>query len=90
MNGFSRSYAILAVYGTSPGGEPMVQFGWNLLHFLSGTLGPIILGLGIATAAVSWILGSRDGLQRAFYAAVGGALLLGIDKVIESVSGAAR
>ena len=86
------SAAPLLAHARPPGGgsgDPLVGFGWDLLDFISGTLGPIILGLGIAIAAVSWILGSRDGLQRAFIAGVGGALLLGVRQVIDWVSAAA-
>ena len=49
----------------SPGGTGLETFGSSLLDFLVGTLGPIVLVLGVALAAYSMIFGSRDGMQKA-------------------------
>ncbi len=70
----------------TPGGDPLVGFGRDVLGFLTGTLGPIVFGIGLAIAAISLIMGSRDGLQKALWAIVGGALLFGIDTVVAFVA----
>ncbi len=57
-----------------------------MLGFLTGTLGPIVFGIGLAIAAISLIMGSRDGLQKALWAIVGGALLFGVDTVVTFVA----
>ncbi len=69
------------------GGEPLVGFGRDVLSFLTGTLGPIIFGIGLAVAAISLVIGSRDGVQKAIWAIVGGALLFGVDSVVAFVAG---
>jgi type IV secretory pathway VirB2 component (pilin) len=68
-----------------PGGGPLVGFAGSVLDFLTGTLGPIIFGIGLAVAAISLVMGSRDGLQKAIWAIVGGALLFGVDSVVAFV-----
>ena len=74
----------------TPGGDPLVGFGRDVLTFLSGTLGPVVFGIGLAIAAIALIMGSRDGLQKAVWAIVGGALLFGVDSVINFVSAHSR
>jgi hypothetical protein len=73
-----------------PGGEPLVTFGQGLLDFLTGILGPIIFGLGLAVAAICLLIGSREGLQKAFYAVIGGALLFSVGAVVRFVAQLAR
>jgi type IV secretory pathway VirB2 component (pilin) len=71
----------------APGGDaPLVGFAASVLGFLTGTLGPIIFGIGLAIAAISLLLGSREGLQKAIWAVVGGALLFGVDSVVGFVA----
>jgi type IV secretory pathway VirB2 component (pilin) len=72
-----------------PGGEPLIGFGNEILNFLTGPLAYIIFGVGIAIAAISLVMGSRDGIQRAIYALIGGGLLFGCRAVIEFVRNAA-
>jgi type IV secretory pathway VirB2 component (pilin) len=75
--------SVPAVAIAGPGGSaPLVGFGQSVLAFLTGTMGPIIVGIGIAIAAISLVVGSRDGLQKAIWAIVGGALLFGVDTVV--------
>jgi hypothetical protein len=64
---------------------PLVGFGENVLHFLTAILGPVIFGIGLAVAAISVVLGSREGLQKAFYAIVGGGLLFSVGSVVRFV-----
>src|SRR6516225_4970812 len=70
----------------APGGGPLVNFGQGVLDFLTGVLGPIIFGLGLAAAAVSLVIGSREGMQKALYAVLGGGLLFSIGSVVDFVS----
>lgn len=65
--------------------EPLINFGKQALSFLTHDLGPIVLGLGLAAAFICVMLGSRDGVQKAIYAVVGGALLYGIDTVMSFI-----
>jgi type IV secretory pathway VirB2 component (pilin) len=68
------------------GGEPLVGFGQSVLDFLSGPLAFVIVGIGICIAAISLVMGSRDGLQKAIWALVGGALLFGVDSIVRFIA----
>jgi hypothetical protein len=59
----------------APSQGPVVGFGQSVLDFLTGIIGPIIFGIGLAIAAISIVVGSREGIQRAILTVVGGALL---------------
>ena len=72
----------------APGGDaPLLDFGRSVLEFLSGPLAYVIVGIGICVAAISLVMGSRDGLQKAIWALVGGALLFGVDTVVRFIAG---
>ena len=73
-----------------PGNGPLVGFGQTVLNFLSGTLGPVVFGIGLAMAAISLVMGSRDGVQKAIYTIVGGALLFSVGTIVQFVEMAAR
>ena len=73
-----------------PGGTGVERFGVSALDFLSGTLGPIVLGIGIAIAAYGLIFGNRDGLQKAVWVIVGGVLLFSVDSVVSFIASASR
>ncbi len=71
----------------SPGGDvPLVHFGQDVLAFLTGTIGPVIFGIGLAIAAISMVMGSREGIQKAIWAVIGGALLFGVHSVVAFVA----
>lgn len=71
-----------------PGGDaPLIGFGQSVLEFLSGPLAYVIVGIGICIAAISLVMGSRDGLQKAIWALVGGALLFGVDSIVRFIAG---
>jgi len=72
------------------GGAPLVGFGQSVLEFLTGTLGPVVFGIGLAIAAISLVMGSREGLQKAIYAVIGGALLFSVGAVTTFVETASR
>jgi hypothetical protein len=78
------------VANAAPGSGPLVGFGESVLGFLTGVLGPVVFGIGLALAAISLVLGSRDGLQRALYTVVGGALLFSVGTVVDFVRGIAH
>ena len=87
------SWALLTqvtVAYAGPAGTGVERFGATALDFLSGTLGPIVLGLGIAIAAYGLIFGSRDGLQKAVWVIVGGVLLFSVDSVVSFISAASQ
>jgi len=69
------------------GGEPLIGFGRSILEFLSGPLAYVIVGIGICIAAMSLVMGSREGLQKAIWALVGGALLFGVQTVVDFIAG---
>ena len=69
-----------------PVGGPLVGFGQAVLDFLTGTLGPIVFGIGLAVAAFSLVFGSRDGLVKAVYAIAGGALLFSVGAVVRFIA----
>jgi type IV secretory pathway VirB2 component (pilin) len=73
-----------------PSGGPLIGFGNSILDFLTGPLAYVLFGLGLAIAAISLVMGSREGIQRAIYAIVGGGLLFGAHAVIDFVAQAAR
>jgi type IV secretory pathway VirB2 component (pilin) len=70
----------------APSGGPLVGFGQSVLDFLTGTLGPIVFGIGLAIAAISIVFGSREGLQKAIFTVIGGALLFSVGSVVEFVA----
>lgn len=74
--------AVLLPVPAYAAGDPLVNFGNQALSFLTHDLGPIVLGLGLVASFICVILGSRDGVQKAIYAVVGGALLYGLDTVM--------
>ena len=73
-----------------PGGAPLIGFGQTILDFLTGPLAIVVLGLGIAIAAVSMIMGSREGMQKAIFAIIGGGLLFSVHAIVDFVASAAR
>jgi type IV secretory pathway VirB2 component (pilin) len=70
----------------APSGGPLVGFGQSVLDFLTGTLGPIVFGIGLAIAAISIVFGSREGLQKAIFTVIGGALLFSVGSVVDFVA----
>ena len=72
------------------GSGPLIGFGQSILDFLTGPLAYVIFGVGIAIAAISLVMGSREGIQKAIYAIIGGGLLFGVNAVIDFVQQAAR
>lgn len=77
----------LARHGAA--GGPLVGFGEQLLNFMTGTIGPTLFGIGLAVAAISMLLGSRDALMKAVWCVVGGGLLFGIDSIKVFIQAAA-
>src|SRR5262250_1466290 len=73
-----------------PGSGPLINFGQSILDFLTGPLAYVVFGVGLCIAAISLVMGSREGIQKAIYALVGGGLLFGVHAVIDFVSEAAR
>jgi len=70
----------------APSGGPLVGFGQSVLDFLTGTIGPIVFGIGLAVAAISIVFGSREGLQKAIFTVIGGALLFSVGSVVSFVA----
>lgn len=79
-------FAPLAAFGY-PGGAPVVGFAQSALNFLTHDIGPVIFGIGLAIAALSLIVGSREGLSRAVWAIAGGAMLFSIGAIVDWVAG---
>ena len=101
MNGKKTSSSLVLVLGLAaclvpsvalafPVGGPLVGFGSAMLDFLTGTLGPIVFGIGLAVAAFSLVFGSRDGLIKAVYAIAGGALLFSVGAVVSFIASIAH
>ena len=80
----------VAAYARPGGSGPLIGFGQSILDFLTGPLAYVIFGVGIAIAAISLVMGSREGIQKAIYAIIGGGLLFGVNAVIDFVQQAAR
>src|SRR5215813_10707232 len=74
----------------APGSGPLINFGQSILNFLTGPLAYVVFGVGICIAAISLVVGSREGIQKAVYAVIGGGLLFGVHAVIDFVASAAR
>jgi type IV secretory pathway VirB2 component (pilin) len=83
---FSTTLLAPAVALATPVGGPLVGFGQSMLDFLTGTLGPIVFGIGLAIAAISIVFGSREGLQKAIFTVIGGALLFSVGSVVSFVA----
>jgi type IV secretory pathway VirB2 component (pilin) len=77
-------------HAARPDGGPLIGFGTQVLNFLTGPLAYVVFGVGICIAAISLVMGSREGLHRAIYAVIGGALLFGVHEVIDFVAKAGR
>src|SRR5215471_16523736 len=73
-----------------PGTGPLINFGQSILDFLTGPLAYVVFGVGICIAAISLVMGSREGIQKAVYALIGGGLLFGVHAVIDFVQQASR
>ncbi len=73
-----------------PGGGPLINFGQSILNFLTGPLAHVVFGVGICIAAISMVMGSREGIQKAIYAVIGGGLLFGVHAIIDFVQQASR
>ena len=93
------SHAVLASIATAvmpltayagPGSGPLINFGQSILNFLTGPLAYVVFGVGICIAAISMVMGSREGIQKAVYAVIGGGLLFGVHAVIDFVQQASR
>ena len=89
---FTSLPVVLAPFAANaaPGGGPLIGFGQSILNFLTGPLAYVIFGVGICIAAISLVMGSREGVQKAIYAVVGGGLLFGVHAVIDFVQQASR
>lgn len=74
----------------APSGGPLIGFGQSVLEFLTATLGPIVFGIGLAVAAISIVFGSREGLQKAIFTVIGGALLFSVGSVVDFVASISR
>ena len=85
------SLAVLLFFASpayaTPGGSPLESFGRNIVSFMSGTLGPIVLAIGLGFAAAGIIFGLPNGLQRALMAGVGGILLVFAQPIAELLLG---
>ena len=68
-----------------PGSAPMAGFLQGLLDWLSGTIGPIVFGLGLVIALFSMIFGQPGGLMRALTVCIAGAALFSIGKIMAFV-----
>ncbi len=79
-----------AAYAGPGGGGPLINFGQSILNFLTGPLAYVVFGVGICIAAISMVMGSRDGIQKAIYAVIGGGLLFGVHAIIDFVQQASR
>ena len=69
---------------------PLIGFGTSVVNFLTGPLAYVVFGVGVCIAAISLVMGSREGLQRAVYAVIGGALLFGVHEVVDFVARTAK
>jgi type IV secretory pathway VirB2 component (pilin) len=80
----------LASAAVRPGsGAPLIGFGESIVDFLTGPLAVVIVAIGICIAAISLVMGSRDGLMKAGYALGGGALLFGVRAVVAFIEATA-
>jgi len=43
---------------------PFETFLRSTIDFLTGTIGPLVIILGVVIGAICWILGSRDGFMK--------------------------
>jgi type IV secretory pathway VirB2 component (pilin) len=80
----------LTAYAGPAGSGPLINFGQSILNFMTGPLAYVVFGVGICIAAISLVMGSREGIQKAVYAVIGGGLLFGVHAVIDFVQSAAR
>jgi type IV secretory pathway VirB2 component (pilin) len=74
----------------SPGGAPLVSFAQSVVEFLTSTLGPLVIIIGVCVGALCWAVGARDGLQRAVYAILGGVLLFSAGAIVDFISRTVR
>lgn len=58
-----------------PLGGPLINAANTIADYIVRFLGPVLLVIAVALAAISWAFGNPEGFKRAGYAA-GGALLL--------------
>jgi len=75
-------FAFVALVPSVAHAEPLVGFAQSILMFLTGTIGPIVVGIGLAIAAFSLIFGSREGLSKAIWALVGGGMLFAVGSIV--------
>lgn len=80
-------FAVPAFAGGVGEGSSLALFGKNILSFMSGTLGPIILAIGLGFAAAGIIFGMPGGLQKALMAGVGGILLVCAEPISRMILG---
>lgn len=73
----------MAAPGSGPQG--ILNFGNALLGFLTGGLGPIVLGLGIVVGALSWAAGSPRGLQIIFGSVAAGVILMNVEGIVDFI-----
>lgn len=76
LSAFATLFLFAAPALAAGGSTPLDSFGHNIVNFMSNTLGPIVLAVGLGFAAAGIIFGMPGGLQRALMAAVGGVLLV--------------
>ncbi|HYS93787.1 MAG TPA: TrbC/VirB2 family protein [Candidatus Acidoferrales bacterium] len=84
------SLSVPGAANAGPGSGPLINFGQSILNFLTGPLAYVVFGVGICIAAISMVMGSREGIQKAVYAVIGGGLLFGVHAVIDFVQQASR
>ena len=74
----------------SPGSEPLIGFGSKVLDFLTGTFAEIVVMIGLVIAAISVVMGSREGMQKAVFAIIGGALIFSVHTIVNFIHAAAQ
>lgn len=67
------------------GPQGIVNFGNALLEFLTGSLGPIVLGLGIVVGALSWAMGSPRGMSIIFGSIGAGVILMNVRGILDFI-----
>lgn len=65
---------------------PFETFLRSTIDFLTGTIGPLVIILGVVIGAICWILGSRDGFMKCVYAVIGGVILFSASAIVDFIA----
>ena len=86
LSALALSMVPAAAHAASSNAVPFETFLRSTIDFLTGTIGPLVIILGVVIGAICWILGARDGFMKCVYAVIGGVILFSAGSIVDFIA----